>query len=65
VLRRHRLQAGLTQERLAEATGLSRNYVSELELGAKSPSLRSIARLAAALTIRPHTLIQEAEGPER
>ena len=39
----------MTQEQLAEATGLSTNYVARIELGLKIPSLSTTIRLARAL----------------
>jgi transcriptional regulator with XRE-family HTH domain len=60
-LRELRTQAGWSQERLADESGLTRNYISDLELGRKSPSLRSIARIAKALGVRPHELVTRAE----
>jgi transcriptional regulator with XRE-family HTH domain len=51
VLRELRKQRGLSQEALADATDLSRPYISQLERSMKSPSLRTLARLAAALSV--------------
>jgi len=42
---------GLSQEALADATDLSRPYISQLERSLKSPSLRIVARLAEALGV--------------
>ena len=50
LLRRHRLAAGLTQEALAERSGLSRRGISDLERGARTrPQRETVKRLAAAL----------------
>lgn len=62
-LRESRTRAGLSQEQLAHASELTRNYVSDLELGKKSPSLRTIARLAKVLGVRPHELVRAADSP--
>lgn len=52
VLRRLRLQAGMTQEGLAERAGVSAKAVSELERDAsRIPRLDTVARLAAALDL--------------
>jgi len=51
VLRTFRRQRGLSQEALADATDLSRPYISQLERSLKSPSLRIVARLAEALHV--------------
>jgi predicted ATPase/transcriptional regulator with XRE-family HTH domain len=54
LLRRFRLDAGLTQEELAEKAGLSTRGVSDIERGVKSrPYLDTIARLAEALQLAP------------
>jgi transcriptional regulator with XRE-family HTH domain len=57
-----RKDRGLSQQRLADGALLSRTYLSELELGLKSPSLRSIARLARVLEVSSSTLIERAES---
>jgi transcriptional regulator with XRE-family HTH domain len=46
---------------LAENCDLHRNYISEIERGIKSPSLKTITLLAIALGCLPHILLQEAE----
>ena len=57
VVRRHRHERGLSQERLAEAAGLSQRYLSVLERGENSPTLNVIVRLAAALHLSPAELL--------
>ena len=61
VVREARLKAGLSQERLAELAGLHRTYVSELERGLTSISVRKLERLAVALNTKPHLLVKSAE----
>jgi transcriptional regulator with XRE-family HTH domain len=61
VIRDRRLGAGLTQESLAERAELTRNYISELERGLKSPSLATIEALARALGTRAYALVKSAE----
>ena len=51
VLRTLRRRRGMSQEALADATDLSRPYISQLERSLKSPSLRILARLAEALEV--------------
>ncbi len=55
-LREHR---GLTQEGLSLEAELSRNFISQLELGTKSPSLRTIFRLCKVLEIAPAELMKD------
>ena len=51
VLRKLRKERGLSQELLAFETGIERNYISLLELGRNSASIKMIFRLAPALGI--------------
>lgn len=51
ILRRLRLQKRLSQEDLALKANLHRTYVSQLERGLKSPSLKTLERLAHVLNI--------------
>jgi transcriptional regulator with XRE-family HTH domain len=57
-LREIRKQRGLSQERLAELTGLSTNYVGEMERGLKAPGLPVIVRLARALDVSVNDLLR-------
>lgn len=55
------LRAGITQEELAHRSGLHPTYISLLERGRKSPSLRAIQRIALALKTTPSQLVKQAE----
>ena len=61
VLREVRKQRGLTQEALASASAYHPTYIGQLERGKKSPSLRAILRLAAALHTSGSELLKELE----
>ena len=61
VLRRHRLEVNLSQEELAELSNLHRTYISQLERGLKSPSLKALLALAQALNTQAHILLREVE----
>lgn len=65
VIRRRRLAAGLSQERLAELSGSHFTYISEIESNRRNPSVNVLRRLAAALQIPLSALIGEAEDLER
>ena len=51
VLRGLRKRQGLSQEKLAQEAGAERNYISLLELGRNSASLKMIFKLAVALDV--------------
>lgn len=61
VLRELRQQRGLSQEALAHESGAHRTYISFLERGQKSPTLRTIFAIAAVLEIRPSDLVRLVE----
>ena len=52
---------GISQEELAARAGLHRTYVSDLERGARNPSLASVAKLAEALELSLPMLFEKAE----
>jgi transcriptional regulator with XRE-family HTH domain len=51
-LRELRTEAGLSQERLGELTGLDRTYISGIERGVRNPALKNMEKLAKALKVR-------------
>lgn len=61
-IRARRDKLGLTQEKVADLADLTPRYMSQLERGLQSPTLRAIASLAKALDCRPRDLIADAEG---
>lgn len=56
-LRLVRLQKGLTQEQLAEVSGLHRTYVGSVERGERNISIDNMERLAEALGYALHELL--------
>lgn len=62
VLREARKQQGLSQEALALEAGVERNYISLIELGRNSPSIRMLFKLCAVLSIPPSGLLAQAEA---
>lgn len=60
VLRDLRLEAGLTQEQIAEMLGISPNYVSSVERGVRAPSWKLLVRYANAIGTNVVTLLREA-----
>jgi DNA-binding XRE family transcriptional regulator len=58
-LRQLRLDAGWTQEQLAEAAGITTTYTSDLERGTKVPSLTIALRISRALKISVAELLRD------
>lgn len=50
---------GLTQQELAEAAGIGKSYVSQIESGAKTGSVKCLRRLADALRVDIDDLVVE------
>lgn len=62
VLRSLRRARGLSQEALALEADMQRNYVSLLELGKNSASVRVIFKLCAVLGVAPSQFFAEVEA---
>ena len=60
-IRKARLDAGLTQEELAFRAKISRQYVSLLELGEKSPTVSTLEKIARALGVKASALLAASE----
>lgn len=56
-VRERRLALNLSQEELAERTGVHRTYIGMLERGEKNVTIYNIERVAAALEVEPHNLL--------
>ena len=61
VVRKRRLDAGLSQEALAELAQIHPTYMSMVERGSRNLTLGVAARLAGALNVSLPELIEEAE----
>ena len=57
VLRRYRDMAGFSQQQLADRIGITKSYISALELGYRAPNLNLLVRIAQALGITPGMLV--------
>lgn len=62
VLRAVRRERKLSQEALALDAGIERNYVSLLELGKSSASIRMLFKLCTALEIAPTSFVRRVEA---
>lgn len=61
-VRKRRKKAGLSQEQLAQAAGVSAVYVSMLERGQRHPTLDTVFDIAEALGVRPSGLVRDVEA---
>ena len=57
-VRAARVERGMTQERLAEVSGFSQQYISDLERGRRNPTIVSLYELAQALAVTPIELLE-------
>lgn len=69
-VRRVRRAREMTQEQLAERSGFTQQYISDLERGRRNPTVVSLFEIAQALGSTPIELISEAasesaESPPR
>jgi transcriptional regulator with XRE-family HTH domain len=71
-LREIRKEKGLSQEQLALDSDLDRTYVSLIERGAQSPTIRSVIKVANVLGVKPsdimlrmETLLKKFRAPAR
>ena len=55
---RIRKERGLTQEQLAERSGLSQQYLSGLERGRRNPTIVTLFEIAAALGVSHVDLVK-------
>lgn len=60
-VRTRRTAAGISQEKLAERSGLHPTYISMVERGVRKPTLDVAFRIAKALRVSLPALINEAQ----
>ena len=58
-----RQKSGMTQEELAERTGLSSRYIGSVERARVSASVTVLSKLAVALDVDPCELITHKRAP--
>ncbi len=58
-VRNYRKEKNISQERLAELSGLHRTYISDIECFRRSISLDNIQKIADALEIKTYKLFVE------
>lgn len=62
-IRHLRQERGMTQEDLSFETGISRTYLSDVELGKRNVAVDNIERIARALRVRVEELFVERDNP--
>jgi transcriptional regulator with XRE-family HTH domain len=60
-IQRYRREMNWSQEYLAEVTGLHRTYISQLERGLKSPSVRVLSHITKALGLTMSDFLKGVE----
>ena len=58
-IRELRQHTGLSQERFAAKAGLDRTYYAGIERGERNPSVKQLAKIAAALAVPISALFDE------
>jgi transcriptional regulator with XRE-family HTH domain len=56
-----RLKAGLSQEKLAELSGLHRTYIGGIERAERNITLASVEKIAEALHVAPPALLSSGK----
>lgn len=57
MIRRYRDAAGMSQQELADPVGISKSYISSLELGYRAPSLNLLVKIAQTLGVAPGEMV--------
>jgi transcriptional regulator with XRE-family HTH domain len=65
VLRQVRKSRGMSQMDLFMESGIDRTYISAVERGIQSPTIRMIVRFANCLRVRPSDLVRRMEQSPR
>jgi transcriptional regulator with XRE-family HTH domain len=62
-LTRRREERGLSQQGLADASGVNKATINQIERGRRSPNLETLEKLAAALDVEVADLFPKAQAP--
>lgn len=60
-IRKFRVAAGFSQEKLAELADIHRTYVGDVERGERNISIINMAKIASALGVKMSELVREME----
>ena len=63
-VRQQRVLNRLTQEQLAEKTGVSTSFIGHIERGEKKASMETVVALCNAMSVAPSVLLQESLSDE-
>ena len=61
VIRWYRKEQHMSQEVLSGLAGLDRTHYSKIERGLRSPTIETLFRIAGALDVPPHMIIEMIE----
>lgn len=56
-IKNYRISQNLSQEKLSEIAGVSTDYISLIERGKRTPSIKRLCLIAKALGIEPYKLL--------
>ena len=65
VIKARRDALGISQEELADRTGLHRTYIGGIEQGRRNLSLLNILKVAKALAVKPDELFAAMHEPKK
>jgi transcriptional regulator with XRE-family HTH domain len=60
-LREIRKEQGISQEKLALDSGFDRTYISLVERGIQSPTVKKVVKIAQILNVKPSEILQRME----
>jgi len=61
-VRKTRREKGLSQERLAHASGLNMTHVARIERGEREPGVRTVSKLTYGLGVSASVLFEGIDG---
>lgn len=56
-IKSHRVMLNLSQDKLSELSGVSTDYISLIERGKRTPSIKRLCLIAKALGVEPYKLL--------
>lgn len=57
-IKRIRISSNLSQDELSELSGVSADYISLIERGKRTPSIKRLCMIADALGVEPYQLLK-------